>query len=173
MKAFFVCCRCLSLTLIESSRNFLSKLKRINRAWSYEIDEMSRTLRIFVPFFSILFPILFRMIFERTLLFQSETRTSRICGFNNTVGYTVFVSLKVRTFEFFPIIRSCLEPWDTQKFTHHVSIHFKKSLFYRVYNACLLHSRKTRSKVSYLHSSVEKFIVFGEILEASKAIGVA
>ena len=83
-------------------------------------------VRIFVPFFSILFPILFRMIFERTLLFQSETRTSRICGFNNTVGYTVFVSLKVRKFEFFPIIRSCLEPWNTQKFTHHVSIHFKK-----------------------------------------------
>ena len=59
-------------------------------------------VRIFVPFFSILFPILFRMIFERTLIFQSETRTSRICGFNNTVGYTVFVSLKVRKFEFFP-----------------------------------------------------------------------
>ena len=55
-------------------------------------------VRIFFPFFSILFPILFRMIFERTLLFQSETRTSRICGFNNTVGYTVFVSLKVRKF---------------------------------------------------------------------------
>ena len=173
MKAFFVCCRCLSLTLIESSRNFLSKLKRINRAWSYEIDEMLRTLRIFVPFFSILFPILFRMIFERTLLFQSETRTSRICGFNNTVGYTVFVSLKVRKFEFFPIIRSCLETWNTQKFTHHVSMHSKKSLFYRVYNAYLLHSRKTRSKVSYLHSSVDKFVVFGEILKASKAIGVA
>ena len=58
-------------------------------------------VRIFVPFFSILFPILFRMIFERTLPFQSETRTSRICGFNNTVGYAVFVSLKVRKFEFF------------------------------------------------------------------------
>ena len=64
------------------------------------------------------------MIFERTLLFQFETRISRICGFNNTVGYTVFVSLKVRKFEFFPIIRSCLEPHS--KFTHHVSIHFKK-----------------------------------------------
>ena len=83
-------------------------------------------VRIFVPFFSILFPILFRMIFERTLIFQFETRILRICGFNNTVGYTVFVSLKVRKFEFFPIIRSCLEPWNTQKFTHHVSIHFKK-----------------------------------------------
>ena len=82
-------------------------------------------VRFFVLFFSILFPILFR-IFERTLIFQFETRTSRICGFNNTVGYTVFVSLKVRKFEFFPIIRSCLEPWNTQKFTHHVSIHFKK-----------------------------------------------
>ena len=81
-------------------------------------------VRIFSPFFSILFPILFRMIFERTLLFQFETRISRICGFNNTVGYTVFVSLKVRKFEFFPIIRSCLEPHS--KFTHHVSIHFKK-----------------------------------------------
>ena len=111
---------------MESSRNFQSKMKRINRAWSYEIDEMLRTLRIFVPFFSILFPILFRMIFERTLIFQFETRILRICGFNNTVGYTVFVSLKVRKFEFFPIIRSCLEPWNTQKFTHHVSIHFKK-----------------------------------------------
>ena len=83
-------------------------------------------VRIFVPFFSILFPILFWMIFERTLTFQFETRISRICGFNNTVGYTVFVSLKVRKFEFFPIIRSCSEPWNTQKFTHHVSIHFKK-----------------------------------------------
>ena len=67
-------------------------------------------VRIFVPFFSILFPILFRMIFERTLIFQFETRILRICGFNNTVGYTVFVSLKVRKFEFFPLIRSCLEP---------------------------------------------------------------
>ena len=82
-------------------------------------------VRFFVLFFSILFPILFR-IFERTLIFQFETRTSRICGFNNTVGYAVFVSLKVRKFEFFPIIRSCSEPWNTQKFTHHVSIHFKK-----------------------------------------------
>ena len=127
MKTFFVCCRCLSLTLIESSRNFLSKLKRINRALSNEIDEMLRTLRIFVPFFSILFPILFRMIFERTLIFQFETRTSRTWCFNNTVGYAVFVSLKVRKFEFFPIIRSCLEPWNTQKFTHHVSINFKKA----------------------------------------------
>ena len=67
-------------------------------------------VRIFVPFFSILFPILFRMIFERTLTFQFETRISRICGFNNTVGYTVFVSLNVRKFEFFPIIWSGLEP---------------------------------------------------------------
>ena len=83
-------------------------------------------VRIFVPFFSILFPILFWMIFERTLTFQFETRISRICGFNNTVGYTVFVSLKVRKFEFFPIIRSCSEPWNTQNFTHYVSIHFKK-----------------------------------------------
>ena len=83
-------------------------------------------VRIFVPFFSILSVTLFRMIFERTLIFQFETRILRICGFNNTVGYTVFVSLKVRKFEFFPIIRSCLEPWNTQKFTHHVSIHFKK-----------------------------------------------
>ena len=83
-------------------------------------------VRIFVPFFSILFPILFRMIFERTLIFQFETRTSRTWCFNNTVGYAVFVSLKVRKFEFFPIIRSCSEPWNTQKFTHHVSIHFKK-----------------------------------------------
>ena len=66
-------------------------------------------VRFFVLFFSILFPILFR-VFERTLIFQFETRTSRICGFNNTVGYAVFVSLKVRKFEFFPIIRSCLEP---------------------------------------------------------------
>ena len=57
-------------------------------------------VRFFVLFFSILFPILFR-IFERTLIFQFETRTSRICGFNNTVGYAVFVSLKVRKFEFF------------------------------------------------------------------------
>ena len=130
-------------------------------------------VRIFVPFFSILSVTLFRMIFERTLIFQFETRILRICGFNNTVGYTVFVSLKVRKFEFFPIIRSCLEPWNTQKFTHHVSIHFKKSLFYREYDAYLLHSRKIASKVSYLHSLVEKFIVFGEILKASKAIGVA
>ena len=83
-------------------------------------------VRIFFPFFSILFPILFRMIFERTLIFQFETRILRICGFNNTVGYTVFVSLKVRKFEFFPLIRSCLEPWNTQNFTHYVSIHFKK-----------------------------------------------
>ena len=130
-------------------------------------------VRIFVPFFSILSVTLFRMIFERTLIFQFETRILRICGFNNTVGYTVFVSSKVRKFEFFPIIRSCLEPWNTQKFTHHVSIHFKKSLFYREYDAYLLHSRKIASKVSYLHSLVEKFIVFGEILKASKAIGVA
>ena len=83
-------------------------------------------VRIFVPFFSILFPILFRLIFERTLIFQFETRILRIGGFNNTVGYTVFVSLKVRKFEFFSIIRSCLEPWNTQNFTHYVSIHFKK-----------------------------------------------
>ena len=58
-------------------------------------------VRIFVLFFSILFPILFRMIFERTLIFQFETRTSRTWCFNNTVGYAVFVSLKVRKFEFF------------------------------------------------------------------------
>ena len=83
-------------------------------------------VRIFVPFFSILSVTLFRMIFERTLIFQFETRILRMCGFNNKVGYTVFVSLKVRKFEFFPIIRSCSEPWNTQKFTHHVSIHFKK-----------------------------------------------
>ena len=39
--------------------------------------------------------------------------------------------------------------------------------------AYLLHSRKIASKVSYLHSSVEKFVVFGETLEANKVIGVA
>ena len=76
-------------------------------------------VRIFVPFFSILLPIIFRMIFERTLIFQYKTRTSRICGFSNIVGYTVFVSLKVRKFR-------CLEPWNTHKFTHHVRIHLKK-----------------------------------------------
>ena len=119
LKTFFVCCRCLSLTLIESSRNFLSKMKRINRTWSYEIDEMLRTLLEFSSHIPILFPIIFRMIFERTLLFQYKTRTSKICGFSNTVGYTVFVSLKVRKFR-------CLEPWNTPKFTHHVRIHFKK-----------------------------------------------
>ena len=44
-----------------------------------------KNFKNFRPIFSILFPILFRMIFERTLIFQFETRILRICDFNNTV----------------------------------------------------------------------------------------
>ena len=55
------------------------------------------------------------------------------------------------------------------------SLHIMSAYTYKefVLFAYLLHSRKIKSKVSYLHSSVEKFVVFGEILKTSKTIGVA
>ena len=80
-----------------------------------------------------------------------------------------FPSLKVRTFKFCLLSEVIKNP-ETLKSLHIMSAYSFKEFVPLSY---LLHSRKTRYKVSYLHSSVEKFIVFGEILEASKAIGVA
>lgn len=134
LKKFY--CRCLSL--IKSSWNFLSKMKKTNRAWTYEIGEILGTLHG-----------LFRSVFFYSLSnsFQNNIQKNRhlSIGDENTLKgylflttqmvalslfyllYHIFPVIKVRKFEFCIVIRSCLEPWNTQddtKFTYSVSIHF-------------------------------------------------
>ena len=126
LKKFY--CRCL----------FLSKVKRTNRAWTYEIGEILGTLHG-----------LFRSVFFYSLSnsFQNNIPKNRhlsIGDENILKGYLVLITqmvalslfyllyhifpvIKVRKFEFCIVIRSCLEPWNTQddsKFTYSVSIHF-------------------------------------------------
>ena len=77
--------------------------------------------------------------------------------------YHIFPVIKVRKFEFCIVIRSCLEPWNTQDdttFTYSVSIHFKK-VYSRsnIMLTCFILERLYL--VSYIHSSVEKCFVFG------------
>ena len=126
LKKFY--CRCL----------FLSKIKRTNRAWTYEIGEILGTLHG-----------LFRSVFFYSLSnsFQNNIPKNRYLSIgdeNILKGYLVLITqmvalslfyllyhifpvIKVRKFEFCIVIRSCLEPWNTQddtKFTYSVSIHF-------------------------------------------------
>ena len=102
LKKFY--CRCLSL--IKSSWNFLSKMKKTNRAWTYEIDEILETLHG-----------LFRSVFFYSLSnsFQNNIPKNRhlSTGDENILkGYLVLItqmvalSLFYLLYHIFPVIKS-------------------------------------------------------------------
>ena len=102
LKKFY--CRCLSL--IKSSWNFLSKMKKTNRAWTYEIGEILGTLHG-----------LFRSVFFYSLSnsFQNNIPKNRhlSTGDENILkGYLVLItqmvalSLCYLLYHIFPVIKS-------------------------------------------------------------------